>query len=512
MQQRHPLHNCEHVEAETPTAGIATHDPILTREVVDAMEQGILVWSPDGVCRMHNSRILDVLDLRRDDIFVGCTRNAFLELAVTRGEIAPETAKLTEERFQRAAPFFFDRKLPSGRVVTTNARPMSTGDFVVTFTDVTAARRNERELEDAKQAAEEAESRARLSLAAEQARRQETRLLAELDEWLQSCKSLAELYQIVSAFMQQLLPGSAGELYIYSNSRDVLDGSCHWGDFRPLEHIQPDACWALRRGRGYEYGIGTVSFHCSHVEEQCAEGEQTSYICLPIVAHGDTVGLLHIKFPPPCADQDTDTGRDADLRTFAGQCAEHISLAIANVKLRDELRDQLIRDPLTGLFNRRYFIEMMRSELARAERHASTIGVIAFDADRFKTFNDNHGHDAGDMILRAIGDAVQAQFTNGETACRFGGEEFSILLPGACADTARQAAEELRRTIEAIEVRYRESTLPRVTISAGVASFPADGRLPQDVLKAANTALYAAKAQGRNTVVVAGSKAEHPPA
>ena len=467
-------------------------------EIINSMEQGVLVWSAEGVCLMHNNRIFDVLELRADDIYLGCTRQEFLDMAVKRGEITQERMDKTEGRFKAAAPFAFDRQMPSGRVVTTNARPMEHGGFVVTFTDVTAARRNEAALADAKQQAEDAEQMAREALEGEQARQHESRQLSELDEWLQCCKSLDELFTVVSSFMAKLLPGTTGELYIYSNSRDVLDGACYWNGGGGLEHIAPDACWALRRGRPYEFGVGTIDFECDHVTEQGVDVTGSRYLCVPIVAHGDTVGLLHIRFGAG------DHGNPhTDLHQFAIQCGEHISLAIANVKLRDELRDQSTRDPLTGLYNRRYFIEMLRSEIGRAARSDDELGLVTFDADNFKAFNDNHGHDAGDMVLRAIGDTVQHMFKNRETACRYGGEEFAVLVPQTSLAEATEIAETLRQAIEAVRIRYGNDELPKVTISAGVSVYPAHGRLPQDLLKAADAALYQAKADGRNCVAVA---------
>jgi diguanylate cyclase (GGDEF)-like protein len=370
--------------------------------------------------------------------------------------------------------------------------------------DISDLKNREAELAEATRIAELAEQKSAEALKAEQMLQRATQLLSELDEWLQCCQSLEELFKVVSMYMHKLLPATSGELYIYSNSRDVLDGSCQWGVEAMLDHIAPDSCWALRRGRPYKYGTGNVGFVCGHVEKQICEAEGLKYLCLPIVAHGDTVGLLHIKFNER-NDQMADESmprRYSDMFDFAAQCAEHISLAIANVRLRDELRDQSIRDSLTGLYNRRYFLERLRNELRNAEKKGEHVGLITFDADRFKSFNDNHGHDAGDVILREIGDVIQTTFNGTEVACRYGGEEFNILIPSASAEQAKAAAEILRSNVEGLIVRYENSELPRVTISAGVAAYPEHGRQVQDLLKAADAALYMAKEQGRNRVCV----------
>jgi diguanylate cyclase (GGDEF)-like protein len=197
---------------------------------------------------------------------------------------------------------------------------------------------------------------------------------------------------------------------------------------------------------------------------------------------------------PDC--DDAEESREA--QKLASFCAEQISLAIANVQLREQLTDQSTRDGLTSLFNRRYFIECIRRELNKcsAENPAS---VISFDVDHFKKFNDNYGHDAGDTVLRTMSQALLEQFRSSDIPCRYGGEEFVIFLPGASADVARLRAEELRCVIENTKVRYSGEELA-VTISSGIATFPANGNNVQTLIKSADKALYAAKEGGRNTV------------
>jgi len=398
------------------------------------------------------------------------------------------------------------RQYRNGEYLKVIKYPLPSGAVAGLALDISDLKKREAELAEAKRVAEEAQKTSLEALQAEQTLQRATQLLSELDEWLQCCQSLEELYKVVSTFMGKLLPETSGELYIYSNSRDVLDGSCQWNSEHLLNHIQPDSCWALRRGRPYQYGVAGVGFACGHVEAQ-PEGNRDGlkYLCLPIVAHGDTVGLLHVKFGEAIgtgANTETMPRRTADIHQFAAQCAEHISLAIANVKLRDELRDQSIRDWLTGLYNRRYFMEKFRNELRNVEKGEGHIGLISFDADKFKSFNDNHGHDAGDIVLREIGEVVQSTFKGHAVACRFGGEEFNVLMPSCSMEETLQAAEKLRTNVENLIIRYGSYELPRVTVSAGVAAFPEHGRVAQDLLKAADTALYMAKDQGRNRVCI----------
>ena len=477
-------------------------------QIIESMEQGVVVWSVDGRCTMFNERIFDVLELSPDDLSVGMERRKFLEMSAGRGEFPFSVVEKTERNFQRSAPFSFDRTLPSGRVIVSTSRPKASGGFVVTFTDVTEMRRKETELAEAKSLAEQAQTTAQNALADERSRKREARMLSELGEWLQSCKSLEELFDVISRFMAKLFPGSMGELYIYSNSRDVLDGSCSWKSETMKAHIQPDDCWALRRGRMYKFGAGSVNFTCNHANEIPADSESIRYLCLPIIAHGDTVGLLHIRFDRERDEEGALIPFDEGIHAFAIQCSEQISLAIANVKLRDELRDQSTKDPLTGLYNRRYFLERCRTEIGHAERYNQSIGLISIDADNFKMFNDNHGHDAGDVVLRTIADQMEILFDQNEVVSRFGGEEFSILLPNTSSEVAMQKAELLRGEVEQLVVRYGEKTLPKITISVGVAMYPGAGTTPLELLKSADEALYDAKDSGKNQVVM--GKAEKP--
>ena len=323
----------------------------------------------------------------------------------------------------------------------------------------------------------------------------ETRLLSELNEWLQSCNSLHELYDMVGEFFSRLLPGCGGSLYIYANSRDVLESAKAWNGAKMMPAMHPEDCWGLRRGRIYSSGESEINFPCAHIDV----AEPSEYCCIPILAHGETIGLLHLEFYDRALGGEKPHKEEiAEQRRLGLVCAEQISLAIANVKLRDQLREQSIRDPLTALFNRRYMLETCNREFSRATRTRQAVGLVSIDVDHFKKFNDNHGHDAGDTVLRAVGDCLQTTFRNEDVPCRFGGEEFVVILPGATLETAARRAEELRHKVEWLVVRHADGNLPKITVSIGVAAFPDAGDNPQLVMKAADEAMYRAKEGGRN--------------
>ena len=345
------------------------------------------------------------------------------------------------------------------------------------------------------------EEKTREVMANEEQRQHERKLLSQVSEWLYSAKSLEELLMVVRKSMHTLIPESEGQLYIYSNSRDTLDLETAWGDHQPHKHIDAEDCWALRRGRAYSYGTRAIEFPCSHVE-----GEDTPYFCLPIIAHGETIGLLHVAF----SAFDRSLMSREMIETFLRQrwdlgllCAEQISLAVANVQLRQELMDQSVRDPLTSLWNRRWFLDAAHKEIARAERQGTALSLVSLDVDHFKKFNDHHGHDAGDIVLREVGALMREVFTPPLAPCRLGGEEFVALLPGLDHDAALEIAERFRHALSELDLAYGDGKLPRITASAGVTSFPRCGGHVTDMLKHADLALYRAKDQGRNRVVSA---------
>ncbi len=473
-------------------------------EVLDSMEQGVIVWSDSGVCELVNARYYRLMNQGEDYLHVGMSRTAYFQGMVERGDATTEMIEQLETRLLSREPFRIEREVGSGAMIAVYIRPMQSGGHVVTYTDITDSKKSQKALHKAMERAENAELSARQALALEQERKEETHSLSELSDWLQCCKSIDELYEIVRQAMAVMFVGSSGQLFIYSNSRDMLDGAVTWGDTELIRNIQPQDCWSLRRGRRFEYGVGVVQFPCNHVQ---SESIPERYLCLPIIAQGDTVGLLHIAFETAAFEA---SAIDENLVLFAQRCSEQISMAIANVKLRDELHEQSTRDPLTGLYNRRYFLERSRSAISMAGREGGTIALISFDADNFKSYNDSYGHDAGDYLLCALGELTRRYFNDDEVCCRIGGEEFSILIPDCDAAGARQRAIEFIQSIEAQEFRYRDQLLPKVTVSAGIASCPEHATTLQDLSRLADIAMYDAKELGKNRVCLPGKQSTAP--
>lgn len=487
----------------TENGAVLRESKAITSEVLESMEQGIIVWSDDGFCELVNERYYKLLNQGRDYLYVGMHRSDYFQKMVDRGDVAPAVAEKLEADLQKRQPFSIERQVPGGVEVAVYIRPIKSGGHVVTYTDITSTKTNQKMLSQTIDRAEKAEKKARAALVQEKERQAETSALAELSDWLQCCKSITELYEIVHQAMAGMFPGSSGQLFIYSNSRDVLDGAVTWGSMEIIRCIQPQDCWGLRRGRTFQFGNGVVKFPCNHFIADENTQDINHYLCLPIIAQGDTVGMLHICFQDDPAIAEAKSPIDADTAGFAQRCAEQISIAIANVKLRDELHEQSTRDPLTGLFNRRYFNERCRSALSLLDMETGSVALISFDADNFKSYNDHYGHDAGDFLLCTLGELTRKYFSHEEVCCRTGGEEFSILLPDSTVEEAHKKAAEFIQLVAEHEFSYLDQQLPTVTVSAGVAAYPQNADSLQNLCRAADLAMYEAKDSGKNQVMCA---------
>ncbi len=319
--------------------------------------------------------------------------------------------------------------------------------------------------------------------------------LSQMTNLLHACFALEEASPIIAHYARQLFPEHAGALYIFKASRNLLAVAADWGEepgHEPM--VAPEQCWALRQGQMYEVPTPHLSVRCLHVTQP------TPYICLPMMAHGEVLALLHVH-PNDRTDlrMTTTEAQRALLRVFV----EHLALALSNLKLRDTLRQQSIRDPLTGLFNRRYLEETLAVEIERAKRSNGPFSVMMLDLDHFKRFNDTHGHEAGDAILETLGRFLQRLVRGGDIACRYGGEEFTLILPGASLEIAHKRAEQLCEGVRTLTVDYKGQALGSLTLSIGVAIFPTHGESAGMMLQAADTALYHAKHEGRDRVALA---------
>ncbi|MDR7418968.1 MAG: diguanylate cyclase [Armatimonadota bacterium] len=323
-------------------------------------------------------------------------------------------------------------------------------------------------------------------------------LLTEMTDLLQSSRTTDEAYEILQACLPDLFSADAGAVYIQSASRKSLEAVAAWGTHEADRVFAPDDCWAVRRGRSHlASGKGPMCPHVQFLAPACS-------LCIPMSAQGETLGVLTLAHSSADAAKESCRQRahDEDAeRLFASTVAEHVALALANLRLRESLKSQSIRDPLTGLFNRRYMEETLERELHRAVRRKASVGVVMFDIDHFKQFNDTHGHLAGDAMLRALGEFLQANFRGEDIACRYGGEEFVLILPEAPLEAAARRADTLRERARVLHVPHLGMLLGGITLSCGVSAYPQHGDTVEALIRSADSALYLAKSGGRDRVV-----------
>ncbi len=327
-----------------------------------------------------------------------------------------------------------------------------------------------------------------------QRRNEENRIFAEMDELLRTCQTLDEAYRVVSNFGQALFPSGRGVLYVVNASRNLVEAVAAWGAEPGDEAFlvfAPDECWALRRGRLHVLDESAVSVGCGHVRA----GAAGSYLCVPLVGQTEPLGLFHIRFADPVIDE--------DRRRLAVELAQHVAMALVSLRMQEALRNQAIRDPLTGLFNRRYMEESLEREIRRAIRHRSSVGIIMLDIDHFKQFNDTYGHTAGDILLQTLGRVLQSSIRAEDIACRYGGEEFVLVLPDAGLEDTFRRAEQVRLRVREMTIEHHGQLVAPITVSAGVAAAPDHGETVDALISAADFALYRAKAEGRDCVVMA---------
>jgi diguanylate cyclase (GGDEF)-like protein len=332
-------------------------------------------------------------------------------------------------------------------------------------------------------------------------RNQEITLFSKMNDFLQTSATEAEAYSIISETVTQLFPDDSGAVLVLSASRNMLEAAAVWGPSPPGNVIfPPSECWAHRRGQVH-LGIGHERW-CPHVPD---DGHM--YICLPLLAQGEMLGILHLIDGRVKSGKADETGM-AEKSKLAKILADNIGLGIANLKLRESMRNLSIRDPLTGLFNRRYMEEALAQEQHRARRGDAQLAVIMVDIDHFKQFNDNFGHDAGDAVLRALGMFFKKHVRGSDIACRYGGEEFILILSPSTLEGAGQRAEKIREAATLLSVSHANQDLGAITLSLGVAVWPDHGADATAIVKAADVALYQAKASGRNQVVMFMQKPE----
>ncbi|KTD11858.1 regulatory protein (GGDEF domain) [Legionella gratiana] len=321
-------------------------------------------------------------------------------------------------------------------------------------------------------------------------------LLVEMSDIMLACSSQEELSHVMTKYCQRMLHFASGYLYVMHPSKNYLETAASWGSPNTQETaFTPDECWAIRLGRMHQVNQAHNELICNHVN--LSSEQKLSFLCVPLMAQNDIYGLLYMEIA-----QEAPIAFSQNQQLMITAFSELTALAFANVRLRENLRYQSMRDPLTGLYNRRYLEDFLLKQIHQSERTKSPIALLMLDLDHFKKINDTYGHDAGDVALKELGKILQEDVRVGDVAARYGGEEFIVVFYNTDEKMIKSRAESIRNAVSGLQIKYGAQEVGPITISIGISIYPTHGHTPTELIEAADKALYFAKANGKNRIVL----------
>jgi diguanylate cyclase (GGDEF)-like protein/PAS domain S-box-containing protein len=471
------------------------------RALVDNPLAGILFTEGRRILRA-NRRVAELCGWARDDL-AGSMIDAMVAREADGEAFGAALAKIRDSGMAAEVELQLRRRDGATLLIEAYGKPLAAdgrnGEILWVIQDRTDTLLVEAERRDHARDMQDANARLTASLHAAEIRAKEIALLTELSGMLQSCQSLDEILGAVQTYAGYLFPEEGGALYLLNEARDGVVRGSQWGTLiSDVASFHPEDCWALRRGATFPTSQASQGIACTHAA--CCGPEGSAFICQPLIAQSNLLGLLY-------REAASASPFSAGASQLATMLAEQVSLAIANLELREQLRKQAIRDPLTGLYNRRFLDDALARETARSTRDGKPLALAIVDIDHFKKINDTHGHEAGDAVLRGLGKILRETTRKTDIVGRFGGEEFLLLLPGASLGAAERRLHDLLDAVRAMNVALPSGTLNGITASIGLAAMPLHVATRDALVAAADAALYQAKGQGRNRLVVTEKRA-----
>ena len=463
------------------------------RNVISSLFTFVAVLTPDGILIQANQALLEVAKLQADDV-LGKPLAEIYWWSYSSTVQAQLQAALGRVSQGERVRYEVEGRVGENQFITIDLALTPMFDSVGKVTYLIASGIDVTERKQAEAARQQANKQLSNWVSELKQRNREITLLGEMSDFLQACLTVEEACSTLAQLIQPLFPQASGGIFLIRASKNLVEPVATWGspiltDIKTFTHTD---CWALRRGKPHWVDDTDNGLLCKHVQHALP----AESLCVPMVAQGEALGVLYLS----SLEKNCLTPAKQKLATTV---AEHIALALANLKLREKLHNQSVRDGLTGLFNRRYMEESLEREMRRCDRKQLPLSVIMLDVDYFKHFNDSFGHKAGDAVLRELAHYLQRYVRGSDIACRYGGEEFILILPEASLSVAQQRAEQIREGARHLNVECGEQPVGEITLSLGVASYPLHGLQSEAVIKAADVALYRAKEQGRDRVIVA---------
>jgi len=471
----------------------------LFRSMVESLGEGVVIVDENEVFIFANEVAHRIFDAE-DSSLVGCCLSDFM--TADQFFLVQEQTRI--RKMGQKSTYELRLKLSSGqeKVILVTATPQfdenrKFASTLAVLRDITEMKRNEEALRSIKSQLEQ-------TIKKLEEQNKQANIFIQMSDAFQFAQDEKEIIKIAMIYARQFFPQESGTLYLKRPESQPLQRDEFWGEFKfKADYFFPDECWALRKGQVHSTENPEKDIICPHLLlEEKLPGPS---LCIPLTAFGESIGLLVMT----CCRAKDERERGlpeverSQRRWLALNFSQRLATSTFTIRLRESLREQSVRDPLTGLYNRRFLEESLSREIFRAQRSGSMIAVIMLDLDHFKQFNDLYGHDAGDIVLQEISRTLQKSVRREDIVCRYGGEEFAIIMPTASRETAIKRAENILDKVRHQEIHYRGNLFQKLSLSIGLAFYPANGLTAEEVLQAADMALLEAKRTGRNKLIMA---------